>query len=70
MSPETRWNRRDTLSALALVAASFVLRALFLFGAIDSAWPHSTLYEGDALVWLEWARALRAGQPFEFSPAN
>jgi hypothetical protein len=66
MSQESSWNRRDTLTALALVAASFALRALFLFGANDAAWPHSTLYEGDALVWLEWARALRAGQPFEF----
>ena len=66
MSPESRWNRRDTLTALALVAASFALRALFLFGANDAAWPHSTLYEGDAIVWLDWARALRAGQPFEF----
>lgn len=66
MSPESRWNRRDTLTVLALVAASFALRALFLFGADDAAWPHSTLYEGDAIVWLDWARALRAGQPFEF----
>ena len=66
MSQESRWNRRDTLAALALVAASFALRALFLFGAEDAAWPHSTLYEGDAIVWLDWARALRAGQPFEF----
>lgn len=61
-----RWTQSDMLVALALGLAAFVLRALFLFGNEGAGWPHSALYEGDAPVWMQWARALRAGQPFEF----
>lgn len=61
-----RWTFADTLWALGLGLAAFALRALFLFGSEGAGWPHSALYEGDAPVWIQWARALRAGQPFEF----
>lgn len=67
MNVETpRWTLADTLWALGLGLVALALRALFLFSNEGAGWPHSALYEGDAPVWIQWARALRAGQPFEF----
>lgn len=66
MSARPRWEPTDTRAALALSVAACALRVLFLISIEERGWPHSALYEGDAPVWIEWARALRAGQPFEF----
>src|SRR5262245_9733826 len=56
-------------SALAWVAAiaafAIALRLTFLLGAGDSAWPHSTYFEGDAPLFAQWADALDRGRPFE-----
>lgn len=62
----SRWSRADAVWALALAAGTCILRVLFLNSYEGVGWPHSALYEGDAPVWIEWARALRAGRPFEF----
>ncbi len=62
----SRWTRVDGIWALALVAVAFLLRLLFLYSFEGAGWPHSGFYEGDAPVWIEWARALRAGRSFEF----
>ena len=67
MNVETpRWTLADTLWALGLGLVALGLRALFLFSNEGAGWPHSALYEGDAPVWIQWARALRTSQPFEF----
>lgn len=59
-------DRRDLWIAFAFGIGALALRLGFLFATGDRAWPHSVWYEGDAPVWLQWARALQAGQPFEF----
>jgi len=51
--------------SLLLFAVSLGLRLLFWQATPDSAWPYSVTFKGDALVWLDYARALRAGVPFE-----
>ena len=56
----------DVVLAGAAALLALLTRLAFLLGAPDRAWPHSILYEGDAPVWVAWARALEAGQPFEF----
>lgn len=60
------FTRRDCSAALGLTLFASLLRLLFLLGSPDRAWPHSTLYEGDAPTWARWADALHRGQPFEF----
>ncbi|MFM7296774.1 MAG: hypothetical protein ACKO4Q_06085 [Planctomycetota bacterium] len=62
----SRWTLADTSWALAFALVAFGLRAAFLFANEGAGWPHSLFYEGDAPVWIQWASALRAGQPFEF----
>jgi hypothetical protein len=57
--------RLDRWIALAIFAATLALRLMFLLRSPDAGWPHSTLYEGDAPVWVQWAAQVRAGQPFE-----
>lgn len=56
-------------SALAWVAAIAIfaaaIRLVFLFGAGDRFWPHSTYFEGDAPLFAEWAAALDRGETFE-----
>jgi len=63
MPPPSR--RADLLTCLGLFFLALALRLLFLHGSPDKAWPHSALYEGDAPTWIEYARALDAGQSFE-----
>lgn len=58
------WSRPVVTGGLLFVAAFFV-RILFWRATPDSAWPYSACYRGDALVWLEYASAIRHGVPFE-----
>jgi hypothetical protein len=44
---------------------ALVLRLLFWQATADAAWPYSLWLKGDAIVWLEYARALAQGRPFE-----
>lgn len=46
-------------------AVALVQRLLFWRATPDSTWPHTAYFKGDALVWLEYAQALRTGQAFE-----
>lgn len=48
-----------------LFAAALVVRILFWQATPDRTWAYSALYKGDAVLWLEYAHALRTGQPFE-----
>ena len=68
--------RRERLPALtpapepfpwtwALGAASFTIRLLYWQATSDASWPHTAAFKGDALLWLEYARALREGRLFE-----
>ncbi len=50
-------------SGLFLLA--FALRLLFWQATPDADWPYSAYYKGDAAIWLGYAQALEAGQPFE-----
>jgi hypothetical protein len=49
----------------AIFGAALAIRLLYWRATADSAWPHTAAFKGDALLWLEYARALREGQPFE-----
>src|SRR5688500_10581424 len=49
----------------AVFVAALAIRLLYWRATADSAWPHTAAFKGDALLWLEYARALREGQPFE-----
>jgi len=59
------WRGADLAVAGLFTLVTLVLRLVFLFRSQDTTWPHAVLYEGDAPVWAQWARALSAGQPFE-----
>lgn len=52
------------LGALVFVAA-FAARVLFIRALPDRAWPHGVFFKGDAGLWVEYARALLGGRPFE-----
>lgn len=54
--------RRDTLLVFGV---ALLLRLLYWGATPDRAWSHPASYEGDAGVWLAWARARVLGQPFE-----
>jgi hypothetical protein len=58
--------RRAAVIACSVFAIALLVRVSFLLATPDRAWPHSILYEGDAPVWVRWARALDRGEPFEF----
>jgi hypothetical protein len=49
----------------ALFLGALALRLLYWRATADSAWPHTAAFKGDALLWLEYARALREGGRFE-----
>ena len=49
----------------AIFGAALAIRLFYWRATADSAWPHSAGFKGDALLWLEYARALREGLPFE-----
>jgi hypothetical protein len=48
----------------ALFLLAFVLRLLFWQATPDRSWAYSAYYQGDALVWLEYAGALQNELPF------
>jgi hypothetical protein len=50
---------------VAVFAAALALRVLFIRATPDRAWPHGVFLKGDAGLWVEYARALLAGRPFE-----
>ena len=50
---------------LAIFAASLLVRILFWRATPDHAWGWSAYLKGDGPLWLEWARAIAAGRPFE-----
>ncbi len=51
--------------AWAVFASALVARVAYWRATADAAWPHSAGFKGDALLWLEYARALVTGTPFE-----
>jgi hypothetical protein len=55
----------DLALALAFGAVALAERLGALFTSNDRTWSHSVLLEGDAPLWIDWLRAIRAGTPFE-----
>lgn len=51
--------------AWVVFAAALAVRLLYWRATDDASWPHTAAFKGDALLWLEYARALREGTPFE-----
>ena len=49
----------------ALFGAATMIRLLYWQATADASWPHTAAFKGDALLWLESARALHDGRPFE-----
>jgi hypothetical protein len=64
-APPARDRRSVRLLALAIFAAALVARILFWLGTADRAWGWTAYFKGDAPLWLEWARAIELGTPFE-----
>jgi hypothetical protein len=56
---------RDWAVAAGLFAASLAIRLLFTQATPDAGWAYSATLKGDAPLWLGYARALHAGEPFE-----
>jgi hypothetical protein len=52
-------------SAAALFLISVITRVLFWQATADRHWPWSAYYKGDAPLWLDYARSMQLGQPFE-----
>lgn len=52
-------------TALAIFAAALVCRLLFWRATPDRDWAWTAFFKGDAPLWLEYARAIERGQPFE-----
>lgn len=48
----------------ALFVFAMTLRLLFWQATPDRSWAYSAAYQGDALNWLDYASALKAGLPF------
>lgn len=59
-SPPSAWRTAALLFAFALA-----LRVLFWQATADSAWPYSAAFKGDAVVWLDYARAVSRGREYE-----
>jgi hypothetical protein len=51
--------------AWAVFGAALFARLLYWRATPDASWPHSAGFKGDALLWLEYARAVVGGAPFE-----
>src|SRR5688572_9794399 len=49
----------------AVFAGALLIRLFYWRATTDSSWPHSAAFKGDAILWVEYARALRTGAPFE-----
>lgn len=50
---------------IGIALSAIAVRGGFLWGSPDRAWPHSALYEGDAPLWIQFARSIRDGTSFE-----
>jgi hypothetical protein len=59
------WRRPEFLVGAIVFAAALAERLLFVRATADRAWPHGVFFKGDAALWVEYARALLAGRPFE-----
>lgn len=59
----TRTNGRI---ALAIFTVAVAARLTFLLGSPDRDWPHSIFYEGDAIVWVDWAMAIDQHDVYQF----
>lgn len=62
-SREDRRTRR--LLALAIFAAALLSRVLFWRATPDAAGAWTAYFQGDAPLWLDYARAIELGRPFE-----
>ncbi len=62
-SREDRRTRR--LLALAILAAALVSRVLFWLATPDRDAAWTAYFQGDAPLWLDYARAIELGRPFE-----
>ncbi len=51
--------------ALAAFLLALAVRVAFWQATPDRGWPHSALYKGDAVTWVEYAAAIRDGREFE-----
>jgi hypothetical protein len=60
--PGDRWS---AWGAVGLFAVALAVRLLFWQSGPDATWAYSASFKGDALVWLDYARSLQAGLPFE-----
>jgi hypothetical protein len=63
--PEQDARRRHWRAGAVLVGLALVMRVLFWQATPDRGWAYSAWYKGDAPVWMDYARALQAGQDFE-----
>ncbi len=64
--PVSKERRPPTFAVgLGLFVLAFALRLLFWQATPDADWPYSAYYKGDAAIWLRYAQALQADQPFE-----
>jgi hypothetical protein len=52
-------------AGLLVFCLALLLRILFLYATPDSPWPYSSYYRGDANSWIEYARAIHDGSPYE-----
>lgn len=50
---------------MLIFGLALLLRVLFLYATPDSSWPYSSYYRGDADSWLEYARSIQDGIPYE-----
>src|SRR5262245_36300601 len=57
--------RRHLGTALGLFLLAFAVRIAFWQATPGTGWPYSPYFKGDAVVWLDYAQALRHGEPFE-----
>jgi hypothetical protein len=62
-SPGDRLPRR--LLALAIFAAALISRVFFWRATPDAAGGWTAYFQGDAPLWLDYARAIELGRPFE-----
>jgi hypothetical protein len=53
------------LASLLPFLLALALRVLFWQATPDRAWAYSAAYKGDAILWLQYARSLQLGVPFE-----
>jgi hypothetical protein len=51
---------------MAIAFVAFLARVIFLLDSPDRDWPHSIFYEGDAVMWVEWAAQIDQRLPFQF----